>query len=70
MARPSRGVPLEKRGVQLPRELWDGIDALHHDPVRNKPRYGATTRYFERLVRQDLKARGKLQDLIEDLTND
>lgn len=66
MGRPARGIALEARKVQLPKELWDALDRLHHDPVRNKPKYGANTRLFERLVRQHLKAHGQILDLVED----
>lgn len=65
MARPSRGIALESRKVQLPKELWDALDTLHRDPVRGKPRYGATTQLFERLVRQHLKTHARVQKLTE-----
>lgn len=65
MARPTRGIALETRRIQLPAALWAALDSLHHDPVRGKPRYGAYTRYFEQLVRSDLKARNRLESLCD-----
>lgn len=70
MARPNRGVALKSRKVQLPTALWEAIDALHHDPLRDKPRYGAATKYFERLVRADLRAKGKIEALAEESQDD
>jgi hypothetical protein len=46
---------MEKRTVSLPTRIWNWIDKLDIDPVRKKPRYGAQTRFFERICNQEIR---------------
>lgn len=67
MARPERGVKMESRRIHLPASLWAALDTLHNDPAKNKPRYGASSKYFERIVKTDLRRMDKFRQMIDDL---
>lgn len=57
MPRPRKHLPTIRREVQLPADLAKILDRLHHNPVLDRPDYGAFSQYTISLIRADLKNR-------------
>lgn len=70
MPRPTRSTPTTKRSVTLPNDLWDFIDKIDWDPVRDKPRYGGQAKILERLVREERKRIQAVNDLSKELSKE